>query len=248
MEDRRGPGFRLSTRHFALVVLCLALAACQGMDRLEPDQVVDIGSGGGTQERGTVIADGAEASRRASLEEAAQRWYRQIQAAQGEERIDLAEQFWREYPQGQVIYQIHELVGDAYSRLGRPAEAAAEWERTVELMWPDAPDLLRLPLVNTELAYEIGWAHYEAGDPQLGADWLIRATFISDRPQLDQGLRFLYNELGSPDGGFEEWYRSRREALAVEAPDFELPAYQGDDVRLSDAATRLTLINFWSPT
>ena len=32
------------------------------------------------------------------------------------------------------------------------------------------------------------------------------------------------------------------------APDFELPGFQTDSVRFSDAASRLTLINFWTPT
>ncbi|MGD8329724.1 MAG: hypothetical protein PVJ49_09815 [Acidobacteriota bacterium] len=249
MDDRRGPGFHFFTRHLAMVALCLVLAACQGMDRLQPDEVVAVGSGDAGTERGTTLSGGSGLRGSGPLtEEVAGRWLRQIQAAQGEERIELAQQFWREYPEGDVIYQIHELVGDAYSQLGQPAEAASAWERAIERMWPETPDILNLPLTNLQLPYEIGWAHYEAGDPQLGADWLIRATFISDRPQLDQGLHFLYNELGSPDGSFEEWYQDRRAALAVAAPDFELPAYQGDELRFSDVATRLTLINFWTPT
>jgi hypothetical protein len=113
--------------------------------------------------------------------------------------------------------------------------------------WP-APDVLQLPLTDLELPYQVGWARSEAGDVQLGADWLTRATVVNDRPQLEQGLRFLYAELGSPEGSFDEWFRSRRAELAVQAPDFELPGYGFDSLKLSEVASRLTLINFWTPT
>ena len=82
----------------------------------------------------------------------------------------------------------------------------------------------------------------------MGADWLLRATFVSDRPQLQQGLRFLHAEMGSPEGSFDEWFRGRRAELAVRAPDFELPGYGFDSLKFSEAASELTLINFWTPT
>jgi len=232
-------------------VMVAGVTACQGMDRLEPDRVIAVGSAGDSDtDRGTLL-DATSSSEFGGggrlTEEIAARWVRQIEGADAEERLQLAAQFLREYPGADVISHLHELVGDAYSELGQPADAAPAWERAITMSWP-APDILRLPLSNLELPYEVGWARSEAGEPLVGADWLIRATFVSDRPQLEQGLRFLYGELGAPGESFDAWYASRREELAVEAPDFELPGYQSDSVRFSEAASRLTLINFWTPT
>jgi tetratricopeptide (TPR) repeat protein len=237
-------------RAASVLAAALLAASCQGMDRLEPDEMIAVDGGDTGSDRGTVLDGGSGSGLRGAgplTEELARRWLRQIQAAEGEERLQLAQEFWREYPEGDVISEIHELAGDAYSDLGRPQEAAAAWERAIVRSWP-APDILALPLTNVELPYEVGWARYQAGDAQLGADWLVRATFISDRPQLEQGLRFLYAELSAPLGGFDAWYEQRRAELAVEAPDFELPGYQTDSLRLSEVASRLTLINFWTPT
>ena len=77
---------------------------------------------------------------------------------------------------------------------------------------------------------------------------LVRATFVSDRPQLEQGLRFLYAQLGSPGEGFDSWLESKRSEIALPAPDFELPGHEFDALRLSEVDARLTLINFWTPT
>lgn len=223
------------------------MAACQGMDRLEPDRIIEVESGAEGSVRGTVL-DGSDARARGPLTtDVYLRRLREIEAASGEERIRRAEEFWREYPEGDFASEVHELVGDAYSALGRPEDAARAWQRAIETSWP-APDILRLPLTNLQLPYEVGWAHYEAGEPALGADWLVRAGFISDRPQLEQGLRFLYAELGSPEPSFEGWRAARRADLAVPAPDFELPGYQADSLRFSEVATEVTLINFWTPT
>jgi tetratricopeptide (TPR) repeat protein len=229
-------------------LVAAASVGCQGMDRLEPDEVVEVGVA--ADERGSMLDGSSASSLRAGgplTEETAGRWLRQIQAATGEERLGLAEQFWREYPEGDAIYQVHELVGDTHSELGNHEQAADAWERAIEMSWP-APDLLELPLTNVQLPYEVGWARYRAGEVAVGADWLVKATFISDRPQLDQGLRFLYGEFGDPDPGYDRWLEARRDALAASAPDFELPGYQSESLRLSEVATRLTLINFWTPT
>ncbi len=236
-----------------LLVLALLATACQGMDRLEPDRVIPVGEdGSGGDERGTLLdaTSGPDFGGGKPLTmDIVSRWMRQIEAAKAEERLLVAAEFLREYPEAEVISDIHELVGDAHDELGDPRSAAAAWERAVEMSWPDPePDLLRLPLVKLELPYRIGWAHFEAGDAALGADWLARATVISDRPQLEQGLRFLFAELGSPGEDFEAWLDARRRAVGFEAPDFELPGYQTDSVRFSERESRLTLINFWTPT
>ena len=234
------------------ILLALFAVACQGMDRLHPDRVIPIGGGdeeGG--ERGTQLdpTSGPEFGDGGRLtEDIAARWIRQIEGAAGpEEKLRLADQFLSDYPGADVISYLHELVGDARSELGEPSLAAQAWERAVERSWPE-PDLLRLPLTQVELPYRLGWAHFEAGDPSLGAEWLVRATLISDRPQLEQGLRFLYAEMGSPGDSFDSWFVGERAKVAVEAPDFELPGYQTASIKFSDRESRLTLINFWTPT
>lgn len=248
MGNHRSP--QLSPCAAVAAILMLAIAGCQGMDRLEPDRVVDTADGGEGRERGTVLNDsdrpGSGGGGRLTNEIAGRR-IREIEGAAAEGRLDLATRFLRDYPGADYIAYLHELIGDAHADLGQPAEAAAAWERAVDMSWP-APDILGLPLTNAQLPYEIGWARFEAGEPQLGAEWLLRATFISERPQLEQGLRFVYRELDDADDDFDGWFQQRRAALAPRAPEFELPGYRTETLRLSQAATRLTLINFWTPT
>ncbi|HEX9698788.1 MAG TPA: hypothetical protein VGD06_04945 [Acidobacteriota bacterium] len=243
MIDRR-TAVQNRAGHAAVILAALLLAACQGMDRLEPDAPL----GGDAADRGTLLeASGPRLGGGRLTEDIATRWIRQIEAAPGEARLRLADRFLEEYPDAEVISYLHELVGDAHSELGQPRLAADAWERAIETSWP-APDLLGLPLTNLELPYEVGWARYEAGDARLGADWLARTTFIDDRPQLEQGLRFLYAELGAPGDGFEPWLQGRLAELSVRAPDFELPGYQVDTLALSEVDAKLTLLNFWTPT
>ena len=230
-----------------VLVAVLLTVACQGMDRLERDPVDVVAEG---DDRGTILATTANpdyGSGGRLPEEIAQRRVRAIRGARGEERLELATRFLREYPRAEVISELHELMGDAYSELGESALAAEAWERAVEMSWPPN-DILGLPQTNIELPYQIGWAHSEAGNPAIGAEWLTRAMVISDRSQLEQGLRFIYAELGSPGGGFDAWFSGKRAGVAVQAPDFELPGYGFDSLRLSDVDARLTLINFWTPT
>lgn len=235
----------------AAALLLLAIGGCQGMDRLEPDRVADSTGGGDDEpERGTVLDGSSRPGYGGRLtNEIAGRRIREIEGSEASARLEMATRFVREYPEADYIAYLHELIGDAHSDLGEPAEAAAAWERAVEMSWP-APDILGLPLTNVQLPYEIGWARYEAGEPQVGADWLVRATFVSERPQLEQGLRFVYRELDDEDAGddFGDWFQQRHDALAPRAPDFELPGYRTESLRLSTVPSRLTLINFWTPT
>ncbi len=234
-------------RALGVLVAVLLTVACQGMDRLERDRVSVAADAG---DRGTILDTTAGpdyGSGGRLTEEIAQRRVRAIRGAHGEERLELATRFLREYPMADVISELHELMGDAYSELGDPVMAAEAWERALEMSWPPN-DLLGLPQTNVELPYQIGWAHFEAGNPTIGSDWLTRSTFISERPQLEQGLRFVYAELSSPGDGFGSWFSEKRTGLAVQAPDFELPGYGFDSLRLSDVDARLTLINFWTPT
>ncbi len=231
----------------AILVVAMFTMACQDMDRLEPDLVVVASDSDG---RGTILdtttTPGYGSGARLT-EEIAQRKVREIMGARGKGRLELATRFLREYPMAKVIAKLHELMGDAYSELAEHVLAAEAWEKALETSQPPN-DILGLPQMNIDLPYQIGWAHTEAGNPTIGAEWLTRASFISDRLQLEQGLRFVYTELGSPGVGFDEWFSRNRLNTAVQAPDFELPGYGFDSLRLSDVDARLTLINFWTPT
>jgi len=233
-------------RPLALLCVLVVAAGCQGWDRLEPDRAAsDAGDNRGSLIDATSAPEFGSGGRLTN--DIATRWIRQIEAAPSEQRLELAAQFLREYPSADVIWQLHEMVGTAQSELGDPAAAAQAWERAIEMSWPE-PDLLGLPLSELDLPYQVGWARFESGEVEAGADWLVRATFISDRPQLEQGLRFLYAELGAPGDDFDAWLESRRSEMALQAPDFELPGYQSDSLKLSENGARLTLVNFWTPT
>ena len=241
------PAINNLERSLAVLVVAMFAVACQDMDRLEPDLVVVASDSDG---RGTILdmttaPDYGSGAR--LTEEIAQRRIREITGARGKDRLELATTFLREYPMAKVIGKLHELMGDAYAELAEPELAAEAWEKALETSQPPN-DILGLPQMNIDLPYQIGWAHTEAGNPIIGANWLTRATFISDKVQLEQGLRFVYAELGSPGVGFDEWFSTNRLNTAVQAPDFELPGYGFDSLRLSDVDASLTLINFWTPT
>lgn len=232
----------------SVAALCAGLVAlsCQAWDRLEPDPRDDATA----SERGTLFdASGGPSFGAGGVltEEIAQRWLRQIEASPPQQRLSLADEFLREYPQGQVISYLHDLVGDAHRELDQPALAAEAYERAIVRSWPE-PDILALPLSNLDLPFEAGWARYRAGDHEAGVNWLVRTTFVSDLPQLEQGLRFMYAEQGGAAGSFDEWLAGKRAVLGVVAPDFELPGYRTESIRLADVAGRVTLINFWTPT
>ena len=108
-------------------------------------------------------------------------------------------------------------------------------------------DVLELPH-ESDLAYRLGWALYQAGQAELGTDWLIRTTFINDSPQLEQSLQYMHEALGGEAVDFREWLAEERASRAVEAPGFTLPGYLADTVQLSEILDRATLVSFWSPT
>ena len=237
---------RTKLRLLAVSCAGVAVMACQAWDRLEPDRIDALAAG----DRGTLFDTGGGPSFGGGgplTEELAARWVRQIEASAPEQRLSLADQFLDGYPEAEVISYLHELVGDAHTELGQSAEAADAYERAIGTSWP-APDILALPLVNLELPFQAGWARYQAGDQRGGIEWLVRTTFVSDLPQLEQGLRFMYSERGGANGGFDAWLAGERAAVGVTAPDFELPGYRAESVRLQELAGRLTLLNFWTPT
>jgi len=211
------------------IVLCAACFACQSWDRLEPtadDSEVDAAEGELTS---------AIAMQRMG----------EIQGAPGpEESLSLAAAFIQEYPRAQLIYQLQVVAAEAHSQLGDAASAAASYEKAIMLSGGDVLDLPH----ESDLAYRLGWALYQAGRQELGIDWLVRTTFITESPQLEQSLQFMHEEQGGEAGDFGEWLAERRASRSVAAPEFTLPGYQTDTVQLSEILDRATLVTFWSPT
>ncbi len=112
----------MNNLEWSLVILVVAMftMACQDMDRLEPDLVVVASDSDG---RGTILDTTATpdyGSGARLTEEIAQRKVREIMGARGEDRLELATRFLREYRMAQVIAKLHELMGDAYSELAEP--------------------------------------------------------------------------------------------------------------------------------
>jgi hypothetical protein len=169
----------------------------------------------------------------------------EIQAASTpEESLALITAFIEEYPRAQLIYQLQLAAADAHSQLGDAASAASAYERAIMLSGGDVLDLPHEP----DLAYRLGWALYQSGQQELGTEWLVRTTFISDSPQLEQSLQFMHEEVSGDASDFGEWLARQRDSLAVVAPGFSLPGYQADTVQLSEILDRVTLVTFWSPT
>ena len=211
------------------IVLCAACFACQSWDRLEPS-VEDTDDGAAAGELTSSIA--------------MQRMGEIQGAPTPDESLSLIAAFIEDYPRAQLIYQLQVAAAEAHSQLGDATSAASSYEKAIMLSGGDVLDLPH----ESDLAYRVGWAHYQAGQQDLGIDWLVRSTFISDSPQLEQSLQFMHEEQGGDPGDFGEWLTRERAARSVEAPGFTLPGYLADTVQLRDILDRATLVTFWSPT
>jgi len=211
------------------VVLCVSCFACQSWDRLEPSaDDTDNGAAAGELTSSIVMQRMGE-----------------IQGASTpEESLSLIAAFIEEYPRAQLILQLQVAGAEAHSQLGDAASAASSYETAIMLSGGDVLDLPH----ESDLAYRLGWALYQAGQQDLGVDWLVRTTFISDSPQLEQSLQYMHEEQGGEAGDFSEWLAEERASRSVAAPEFTLPGYLTDTVQLSEILDRVTLVSFWSPT
>ena len=215
------------------VLAASMILACQAWDQLEPTERepgTAQGSGGSAGDSaGPGLAapresEGTLLNERPRLTgDVAIRRVTEIEAASGQQRLSLIEQFTDDFPEARFIEMLAWLEGEAYMRVGEPSGAAAAYERAVLLS--GGADVIGLPH-SAELAYRLGWATYQGRNRQRGIELLVMATFISDRPELEQGLAFVHAEDGGDPARFREWLASRRNEHAVEAPDFELPGYR----------------------
>ena len=226
-DEKNGLGAKLGLS--LAIVLCATCLACQSWDRLEPT---------------ADDSDGGAAAGELTSAVAMQRMGEIQGAPTPEESLSLIAAFVQEYPRAQLIYQLQVAAAEAHSQLGDAASAAASYEKAIML---SGGDVLELPH-ESDLAYRLGWALYQAGQQELGIDWLVRTTFITDSPQLEQSLQFMHEEQGGEAGDFGEWLADQRASRSVVAPGFSLPGYQTDTVQLSAILDRATLVSFWSPT
>jgi len=165
-------------------------------------------------------------------------------AADPEEKLSRLAAFIEQYPRAQLIYQAQVAAAEAHSQLGDAGSAAAAYERAIML---SGTDVLELPH-ESDLAYRLGWALYQAGEQEEGIDWLVRSTFITDSPQLEQSLQYMHTEQGGEAEDFGKWLAAERASHSVAAPEFTLPGYETDTLQLSEILDRVTLVSFWSPT
>lgn len=227
-------------RATALSLVCLVLTVglslgtlgCQSWDRLQPS---DENSGG--------TAAGS-ASGQLTNDVAFQRMREINGAATPEERLSLIADFVGEYPRAQLILQLQIVSAEAHSALGDAASAAVAYERAILI---SGMDILELPH-EADLAYKLGWALYQAGETERGVEWLVRTTFISDTPQLDQSLRYMHAEAGEAAESYDDWLAAAREEHAVQAPQFTLPGLRQEWLSLGEILGRVTLVDFWTPT
>lgn len=249
---RRAPGLVVA------VLLAAGLtASCQGMDRVERlPEAAAAGDDRGAAARVTRLRTEGDVS---TLPEpggapgrltvaVATRRLAEIEAVRGQERLDRIRDFVDAHRGAERLSRLWVLAGEAHQDLDRNDRAARAFETAVNLT---GTDLLGLPH-EADLAYRLGWARFQAGDREGGLDWLVRTTFISADPRVEQALRYFRAEQSGPSepagGAFEGWLRDRRAELAVAAPDFDLPGYRRERVRLAELPGRVKVVNFWTPT
>jgi len=221
-------------RRTTILLLALALTACQNWDLKRPPQRTTGGDG--------FTPIGEADSNRLTNDVAIER-VDAIEQAQGQERLDLITAFLEEFPQARFIPSVHRLAGEAQLTEDRPGEAADDFERALVLT---RTDVLGLPL-EPELPYQLAMAKLLAGETGDGLAWLARTSIIDRSPRIEQALRWAWGESGS-DEPFDRWFEDLREPLLVRAPSFALPGLLTAQVDLESALGGATLINFWSPT
>lgn len=220
-------------RRLAIPLLILVLSACQNWDLRRPPERM-TGADGFTR----IGEDSDRLTNDVAIERVAA-----IEAAHGQERLDLIAAFLEDFPQARFIASVHRLAGEAELAVDRPAEAALNFERALALT---RTDVLGMPL-EPEIPYQLAMSKLLAGETDDGLAWLARTSIIDPSERTEQALRWAWGEAGGiPD--YDTWLRQLREPLLVRAPSFALPGLLSDQVDLESALRGATLINFWSPT
>lgn len=218
-----------------LLVAVLVVGCTQNWDLLEPEE---DGAGGAR----TFTPIGEEGPGPLTGPVARQR-LDEIQAASGEERLELIDGFLGAFQEARLIPQVHRAAGEAHLAAGRAAEAADSFERALMLT---RTDLLGLPL-EMELPLQLAMAALTAGDRERGLAWLARTTIAESGGGVQQAVAWAHAEV-APGVPVADWVAEIREGVLPRAPTFELPGFQSESVTVPDAESKATLINFWSPT
>ena len=216
------------------LLFLVALVGCQAWDRLEP-----------TDPGGNVASTRVDSDEPSDLTtEVAQQRYAEIVAVTGAERVALIKAFFEDLPAARLVAELHRMAGESYLAQENNIDAAGAFERAMVL---SGTDIIGLP-VDVELAYQLGWARYLAGEVEDGTRMLVRVSIADRSARLIETLRWVHIDRGGGAGGFDAWLDAMLVEEAAVAPDFELPGYQQEQVRLADVRRVATLVNFWAPT
>lgn len=224
-------------RRLVVLVAAISLAGCQNADLLKP-------------EGQTAAASGERAFTRVGEEdpgpltsEVAYDWFDRLRAVNGQERLDLIEEFLAAFPAARRLPVVQEMQADALAAEQRLGDASDAYERALVMT---RTDITGLPLV-TDLPLQLGLTRLSSGNVESGTAWLIRTNIADQGERVLQGLRWIYANHADGAASFEDWRRARQAEIAPDAPAFRLPGLLQTDVDLEPGA-EVTLVNFWSPT
>jgi hypothetical protein len=226
------------SRNLLPVLAALTVAGCQNADLLKPagQQVTEPG-----EERAfTRIGEDDPGPLTSEL---AYDWFDRIRESEGEQKLELINEFLAAFPEAQRLPDVQEMHADALAAERRLGEAADAYERALVMT---RTDITGLPL-STELPLQLALTRLSSGDVEAGTDWLLRTSIAERGERVVQGLRWAFANNYRNEGPFDEWQRARRAAIAPAAPPFSLPGLLTTEVAL-DPGAAVTLVNFWSPT
>jgi hypothetical protein len=213
---------------------------CQNADLLKPAKRTPAATDESGERAFTRIGEEAPGP---LTSEVAYDWFDRIRAVEGQERLDLIDQFLDSFPAAQRLPLVHQMQGDALAAEQRLAEASDAYERALVLT---RTDITGLPL-DTELPLQLALTRLASGDVPSGTDWLLRVSIADRGTRVSEGLRWSFSTDRDGAGSFAEWEAEGRAAVAPSAPTFSLPGLLVSEVGLERGHT-VTLVNFWSPT
>lgn len=223
-------------RLIAFALAAIAVSACQNWDLMRP-QSADV-------EADRAFTRLGSESRVPLTNAVALRRVERIAAVTGNERLELVESFFNEFPEAKMFGRVHELTGEAHLVTGAHEAAVDAFALALSLT---RTDLLGIP-IESSLPLQLGLAMASAGDLAGGVTMLLRARVADRGERVDQALRWAYANDAPGVASFEQWLQQGSDRVALVAPEFSLPGLQEPELDLGSALGGATLLNFWSPT
>ena len=139
----------------------------------------------------------------------------------------------------------HSLANKGWAQyhLGRTEEAFATFCQAEE-----STDYNLLGVDSTALHGYWGRALADQGRPEKAMELLAAEAVFGSRPEGLEAYREAYASYSGGEDGFEDHLWELRLSQARPVPEFALPNYAGETVRLSDFAGDVVLLAFWFPT